>query len=180
LLLVLSNNPITCFYLKICIILKKLFVVLALYGFYATTTSPTTVAVNPYPYNVIEVDADLSFNSASANTYKCLQSGIYWIFMTVVWDGLTWSGFNLNGLNSNPQPTVFRQHTMFNSYDTLSRDFIRQVNSSQVLSTQSQYPTWANNMTGTAWGAFQIDNLMTQTVSQRFEPTPQYMYITLL
>jgi hypothetical protein len=141
-------------------------IILVLYGFYATTTTPITAAVNPYPYNAIVVDADLGFNSTSTNTYKCLQSGIYWIFMTVVWNGVTWSDFDLNGLNSNPQLTVFRQHTTFNSYDTLSRDFIRQVNSNQILSTQSQYPTWADNTTGTSWGAFQIDNLMTQTVSE--------------
>ncbi len=140
--------------------------VFALHAFYATTSQSTSAAVNPYPYNALEVDADLAFNNASANTYVCLQSGIYWIFMTVVWDGTTYAELDLNGLDAiYPRPTVFRQHTAFGNYDTSSRDYIRVVNKSQVLSTQSVYPTWANNITGTSWGAFQIDNIMSPVVS---------------
>lgn len=142
--------------------------VYGLYGFYATTTSSTSAAVNPYPYSAPQLNTDLSFNSVSANTYKCLQSGVYWIFMTVVWDGTTYAEFNLNGLGTTyPTPSVNRANIYSNNYDTTSRDFIRLLNQSQVLSTQSLYPTWADSITGSAWGLFQIDNLMSPVVSAR-------------
>ncbi len=172
----------TCAYTTVCYTLfelhentqrKRLFtytfvVVVELFGFYAATTSPA-VSSNPFPYTTLELDTALGFNNVSANTYNCRQAGIYWIFMTAVWDGLTWAEFDLNGLDSTyPQPSVFRQHTVFNNFDIISRDFIRSLNQSQVLSTQTMYPTWANNMTGTSWGAFQIDNIMSPVVSHMY------------
>lgn len=138
--------------------------VVALYGFYATTTS-SGPAMTPFTYDTVEIDPNHQLTTLPATSYVVPQTGYYWFFLTVVWDGSTFSEYDVGTFNDGPPAQVFRQHYTFNGYDCQSRDFIRQVNQGQISSASSVYPTWADTSTGSSVGAFQIDNIMSPVVS---------------
>ena len=94
------------------------------------------------------------------------QEGLYWLFLTVVWNGETPAEFSLMGTGSAaPIPKIIRRHTKYRIVDSISRDFVRQLSTSHVLTTATLYGTYGSALLGSSWGGFLLDTIMRPLVS---------------
>ena len=135
------------------------------YEFYVKTYLSSPPA-NPFIYSSIMTNHGSGFDSHSMVRFTTPQRGYYWLFATVVWDGKTPAEFTLLSSDlSAPLPQILRNHTYYNNYDTNSRDFIRHLNTGQVITSSSLYNTFADSTIGTSWGGFMLDNILPQLVS---------------
>ena len=138
-----------------------------MYSFFATI-NVSVAAANPFVYTSLVINEGQGFDNSSMAKFTPPHSGFYWLFATIVWDGNTFAEFSL--LNTSaPVPRIVRNHTTFSDYDTLSRDFIRQSNTTQVMTSSTLYNTFGNNTIGTAWGGFMLDSIMRPLVSKHRE-----------
>lgn len=134
--------------------------------FYATTNTSqlTTLQDAVVTLNQPLVNVGQGFG---LNNFTCPKTGIYWFFYTVVWDGaVNYAHYSVTGL-STAAARIFRNHTVFNGYDTISRDAIRNVTIGQTLSVTSLHPLFADATTGSAFGGFLLDTLMSSLVRLR-------------
>ena len=96
--------------------------------------------------------------------FLCPQSGIYWFMYTVVLPGKTKANITMLGTNRTLPPQTVRQHENFPDDDVLSSSSILNLTRGQNLSMISEYPTKGTTETGSSWGAFVIDSLMSPLV----------------
>ena len=85
--------------------------------------------------------------------------------MTVVWNGLTPAVMVIENTDSSlPSPVALRMQTNINNNDAISCEYIRLLTQGQELSVSSAYNTSADATTGSAWGGFLLDSLMSPLV----------------
>ena len=113
----------------------------------------------------MKVNYGNGFSNTTGTTFTCPKAGLYWLFYSVVWNGTTFANFTVQGSNQSPIMSIRRLHTVFNNYDTMSRDKIINLTLYQQLTVSSTYPTYANTTIGSSWGAFLLDNLMSTLVA---------------
>ena len=104
------------------------------------------------------------YNIYSGQTFTCPKAGIYWLFFSIVWDGTTYANFSVQGTNE-PVLAIQRLHTVFNNYDTISRDKMFNLTINQQLIITSAFPTYADVTIGSSWGAFLLGDLMSPLIA---------------
>ena len=96
------------------------------------------------------------------------QSGLYWLFATVVWNGQTAQEMALSSTDiSAPVLKIIRNHVKYNNTDTLSRDFVRLLTIGQVMTSSMSFATIGNSSIGSSWGGggFLLENIMSPFAS---------------
>ena len=138
----------------------------ALYAFFATTYV-ASAAADPFVYNTATINYGLGFNTTTMTQFTPPRTGLYWFFATVAWFGTTPQEMNLKNTDASaPAAKIIRRHTQYSSFDTISRDFIRQSTTSQVLTSSTSFRTVADTAGyGSSWGGFFLDNIMSPLVS---------------
>ena len=113
--------------------------------------------------NVIINDGG-GFDYISRVNFLSPQAGIYWFVYTVIWNGATEANITMLGTNQTLSPQAVRLHKRFWNDDVLSSSSILTLTNGQNLSMFSVYHTKATTETGSSWGAFIIDSLMSPLV----------------
>ena len=132
--------------------------------FYAKTNQSQT-SVNAVTFNDVKVNYGNGFNETNSKTFTCPRTGLYWLFYSVFWDGTTFANITVLGTNQSPIVSIRRLHTVYNNYDTISRDKILNLTSNQQLTVSSSYPTFGNSSVGSSWGAFLLDSLLSSFIA---------------
>ena len=132
--------------------------------FYAKTNQ-SQVAVNAITFANIKLNYGNGFNETNSKTFTCPRTGLYWLFYTVFWDGMTFANVTVLGTNQSPILSMRRLHTVYDKYDTISRDKILNLTLHQQLTVSSSYPTVGNYTMGSSWGAFLLDHLLSSYIA---------------
>jgi hypothetical protein len=142
-------------------------------GFYVTKTSDTSYPINnPISFNQVIVNEHAGIITSTSDlitTFTCPKSGVYWLFVTSVFDG-DFSPTNVSiiitgsGSGGYVTPQVLRRHKTYPKRDTTSRDFMRNLTVGDQVSVVTQYPLSGSNEIGPSWGDFLVDNLLSTKV----------------
>ena len=127
-------------------------------------TKSSTPNMQSISFEHIFVNDGGGFNNASNINFQSPRNGTYWFVYTVVWNGETKAKIEMLGTSQHPPPQVERLHEIFFNYDVVSSSSVHSLTQGHNLSMFTSFPIQANDTTGSSWGAFILDILMSPLV----------------
>ena len=119
---------------------------------FCVTTTSSCAAANPLVYSCA-VNNGSGFNATIRTQFMFPQSGLHWLFATVVWNGQTAQKMALASTDiSAPVLKIIRNHVKYNNTDTLSQDFVRLLTIGQVMTSSTSFATIGDSSIGSSWG----------------------------
>ena len=143
--------------------------------FHASSSAPTLTA-GVVSFDKVQLQFITVFRNSISN-FTTPSDGVYWISVSLVWDGLSEAKIQLKS-SAILFNTIQRLHTVFNDQDVISGSSVLGLSANQMLSIFSYFSTYNTNMTNSfTWCGFRIDSLMTWVTA--FEVYSQSSWISI-
>ena len=113
-------------------------------------------------FSSISANEGGGFSSTTFDTFICPQSGLYWMFYTVVLsnDTTNAANFTIIGTNSSVSTGLYRLSYRYSAMDVVSRDHLLFLTKGKQLTMFSGFPLYGDKTMGSSWGGIRLDALM--------------------
>ena len=126
----------------------------------------STSALNeePFVFDHVLVNDGSAFEQDPLNVFLAPFNGIYWLTYTIVAQGPK-ADFSIVGFNELPNNGIYKLHDTFPEADSISRDSMRSLATTQELYFSNNDTTYADATLWSSWGGFIISYLFQPTVA---------------